>query len=65
MHILLTSALVRGEWSASRPGRFASGEGAPGTNLLGGLVEARAGLDDVDKRKYLNIPRLELRSFGG
>jgi hypothetical protein len=29
IHIFLTSALVGGEWSASRPGRFTFGEEAP------------------------------------
>jgi hypothetical protein len=29
MHIFLTSALVGGEWSASRPGRFTLGEEVP------------------------------------
>jgi hypothetical protein len=28
IHISLTSALVGGKWSASRPGRFTPGEGA-------------------------------------
>jgi hypothetical protein len=28
MHVFLTSALVGGDWSASRPGRFTPGEGA-------------------------------------
>jgi hypothetical protein len=30
----LTSALERGEWSASRPGRFISGEEIPGTHWI-------------------------------
>jgi hypothetical protein len=29
IHILLTWALVGGEWSASHPGRFTPGEKAP------------------------------------
>jgi hypothetical protein len=45
IHIFLTSAIVRGEWSASRPGRF-----TPGTHWRGGWVGLRAGLDDVEKR---------------
>jgi hypothetical protein len=39
IHVFLTSALVEGEWSASRPGRFATGERAPRYTLgskLGG-----------------------------
>jgi hypothetical protein len=53
-------ALAGGEWSASRPCRFTSGDGAPGTRWIGGLVDPRAGLDDVEKRKFLTLPRLEL-----
>jgi hypothetical protein len=52
--IFFTSALVRGEWSASRPGRFTPGERAPGTHWIGGWVGPRTGLDDVEKRKILD-----------
>jgi hypothetical protein len=55
-HILLTSALVGGEWSASRPGRF-----TPGNHWIGGWVGPRAGLDDMEKRKFLTLLGLELR----
>jgi hypothetical protein len=48
-HIFLTSALVEGEWSNSRPGRFTSGEGAPVTHWIGGWVGLRAGLGDMEK----------------
>jgi hypothetical protein len=54
--IFLTSALVGGEWSASRPGRF-----TPGTHWIGGWVDPRAGLEDVEKRKFLTLSGLELR----
>jgi len=43
----LTSALDGGEWSASRPGRFAPRERVPGTHWLGGWVGPRAVLDAV------------------
>jgi hypothetical protein len=49
IHILLTSALVGGEWSASRPVRFAPGDRAPGTNRIGDWVGPTAGLDDLEK----------------
>jgi hypothetical protein len=49
IHIFLISALVGGEWSASRPGRFTPGERAPGTHWIGGWVGPRAGLDDLEK----------------
>jgi hypothetical protein len=61
---LFTSALAGGEWSVSRPGRFTSGERAPGANWIGGWVDPRAGLDDVEKRKFLTLPGLELLPFG-
>jgi hypothetical protein len=47
----LTSALERGEWSASRPGRFTSRERTSGTYWTGGWVGPRAVLDVVVKRK--------------
>jgi hypothetical protein len=53
IHIFLTSALVGGERSASRSCRF-----TPGTNSIGGQVGPRAGLDDVEKTKFLTLPGL-------
>jgi hypothetical protein len=52
IQIFLTSALVGGEWSTSRSGRFTPGERAPGTHWIGGWVDLRAGLDDLEKRKF-------------
>jgi hypothetical protein len=52
-----------GSWrsgSASRPCRFTPGERAPVTHWIGGWVNPRAGLDDVEKRKFLTLPGLEL-----
>jgi hypothetical protein len=63
IHIFLTSALVGGEWSTSRPGRFTPGERAPGTHWIGGWVDLRAVLDDLEKRKFLTLSGLELRSL--
>jgi hypothetical protein len=60
----LTSALVGGEWSASRPGRFTPGEKAPGTHWIGRWVGLRAGLDYMEKRKFLTLPGLEIRPLG-
>jgi hypothetical protein len=59
-----TSAVVGGELSASRPGRFIPGEIAPGAHWIGGWVGPRTGLDDVEKRKLLTLPGLELRPLG-
>jgi hypothetical protein len=56
IHIFLTSVLIGGEWSTSRPGCF-----NPGTHWIGGWVDPKAGLDDVKKSKLLTLPGLELR----
>jgi hypothetical protein len=37
---------------------------APGIHWSGGLVNPRAGLDDVEKYKLLALPELELRPLG-
>jgi hypothetical protein len=47
----LISTLDGGEWSASHPGRFTSGERVPGTHWIGGWVDSRAGLDDVGREQ--------------
>jgi hypothetical protein len=60
IHIFFTLALVGGEWSNSRPGRFTPGERAPGTHWIGGWVDLRAGLDDLKNRKFLTLPGFEL-----
>jgi hypothetical protein len=59
IHIFLTSALVGAEWSASRLGRF-----TPATHCVGSWVGSRIGLNDVEKRKFLTLPELELRPVG-
>jgi hypothetical protein len=63
IHIFLTSALVEGEWSVSRTGRFTPGIRAL-THCIGGWVDPRAGLDDLGKRKFLTLPGLELQTLG-
>jgi hypothetical protein len=64
VHTVLTFALVGGEWLASRPCRFTPGERTPGTHWIGGWVDPRASLDDVDKRKFLALAGFELRPLG-
>jgi hypothetical protein len=59
----LTQVLVGGEWSALYPDRLTPGERALSINWIGGSVSARTGLDDVEKRKFLTLPGLELRSL--
>jgi hypothetical protein len=50
----LTSALAAGEWSASPPEEI-----GPGTHWIEGWVGLRAGLDVVEKRKFLSLPGFE------
>jgi hypothetical protein len=58
--VFLTLALVGGEWSASRSSRFTPGDRYPSTHCIGGWMGPRTGLDDVEKRKFLTLPGLEL-----
>jgi hypothetical protein len=51
INVFSTSALIVGEWSASRPGRFTPGERAPGAHWIRGWVCHRTGVDDVERRK--------------
>jgi hypothetical protein len=64
IHVFLTSALFGGKWSASRPGRFTPGKRATGTHWIGGWVDPRTGLDDMEKRKFFTPPGLKLRNLG-
>jgi hypothetical protein len=59
-----TSVLVGGELSASRSFRFKPGERAAGTNGIGDWMGPRAYLDNMEKRKFLTTPGLELRPLG-
>jgi hypothetical protein len=47
-HVFLTSVLVGGGGSASRPCRFTPREKATGTHWIGGWVDPRAVLDDME-----------------
>jgi hypothetical protein len=60
IHVFLTSALVGGEWLASRLGPFSPMESSAGTHCLGKWPGPKAGLDDVEKRKILILQGLEL-----
>jgi hypothetical protein len=61
IHIYLTSTLAEDEWTASGPSRSIPGERAPGTHWIGSWVDPRAGLDNMEKRKFLTLSELELR----
>jgi hypothetical protein len=37
---------------------------AYGTHWIGGWVDPRAGLDDVEKRKFMTLPGFQLRPLG-
>jgi hypothetical protein len=53
--VFLTSALLWGEWSASRPDRFTPWERTSGTHWIGGWMEKEK------KGKIVSLPGLELR----
>jgi hypothetical protein len=55
------NAYITCEWSACRLSRFTPEERVPRTHWIGSCVGPRAGLDDMDKCKFLNSPGLELR----
>jgi hypothetical protein len=57
----LTSALAENEWSALHAGRFTLGERALCTHWIGGWVDTIAGLDEMEKRKFLALPGLKLQ----
>jgi hypothetical protein len=57
------SALVVGERSASRLGRFTLGERITGTHQIRGWVGPRTGLDYEERRK-VSLLGLELRPLG-
>jgi hypothetical protein len=58
---LLISALVRGEWSASRLGLFTPGERALDIIGIGYWLGPRHCLDAMQKRKILPLPGIESR----
>jgi hypothetical protein len=64
IHFFLNSALVDGEWLASRPCLLTPGEKFPSTHRIGGWVGPIAGLGSVEMRKFLTLPGLELRPLG-
>jgi hypothetical protein len=55
----LTSALIGGEWSDSRSGRFTPGEISPGTHWIGSWVGPRTDLEDMEERKFLPLTGLD------
>jgi hypothetical protein len=60
IHIFLTLALVGGEWSVSRSGRFTPRLRATSNYWIGGWVGPRAILDEVEKRKFLTLRYLSV-----
>jgi len=51
-----------GEWSPSRPGRFTSGDRAPGTQWVGGWVGPGAGMDKAAAKRKNFRPSRESNS---
>jgi hypothetical protein len=63
--LFLTSALDGGEQSASRPDRFTHGKRTPSTHCSRRWVGSSAGLDAMEKRKMLFLPRIGQISLRG
>jgi hypothetical protein len=61
IYVFLTSALVVGEWSASPTVALPSSKKVPDTQWIGGLVGPRAGLDDMEKRRFFTLTGLQLQ----
>jgi hypothetical protein len=59
IHIFLTSALLEVSGQLHAPASLPTGKAPPGTHWLWGWVDPRAGLDDLEKRKFLTLPRLQ------
>jgi hypothetical protein len=57
--VFLTSALDEGGWLASRHGCFTLRERVSGTHWTESWVGPKTGLDDMEKRKFLTLPRLK------
>jgi hypothetical protein len=61
-HIFFISALVGGEWSASRHSRFTSGEKkSHPTHWIGSWVVPRGALDVMEKKNLLSPPEIKSR----
>jgi hypothetical protein len=60
IRVFLTSALVKDECLASRPGRFTSQKRAPGIHWTEGWVGSGASLNDAERRKTLPLLGFEL-----
>jgi hypothetical protein len=63
IHNFLIWALAGGEWSSSCSCRFTPGENAPSIHWTGGWVGPRIGLNDLEKRQFLTLQGLELRTL--
>jgi hypothetical protein len=64
MGVFLALALVGGKWSASRLGRITPEKRAADSHCVGDWVSLKANLDDMERRKFLKLPGLELRTLG-
>jgi hypothetical protein len=54
----LDLSILGGEWSAACPSHFITGEKGTSTHWTGGWVGPRAGLDNMETRKFLILPGL-------
>jgi hypothetical protein len=61
--VLFTSTLFGGKLSVSRLGSLIPEEKDFSTNWIESWVDPRNSLDDVEKRIFFNVLRLELRPY--
>jgi hypothetical protein len=59
MHVFLTSALIEGEWSVSRLGRFTPRERGPSTHWIGDWVGPRYGGEA--RNEYIDINKINTK----
>jgi hypothetical protein len=63
IHVFLISVLI-GSQHSFMPGGFTLVKEPPGIHRIEGWVGPRAGLDNMDKLKFLTLPGLELQPLG-
>jgi hypothetical protein len=61
--VFSTSSLV-GSGELQAPASLPQGERAPNTHWIGGWVDPRAGLSDMERRKIMSLVGFELRLLG-
>jgi hypothetical protein len=64
IYLFLTPTLVGVNGQLHALAALPPGEGAPGTQWIGGWMDLTVGLNFMEKRKLLTLPGLEIRPLG-